>query len=612
MGNFLSKELLTWHDALTIAVIIFAITQFMETTRLRRYLFYLGWLRTFTVILVGLPIILVIIANAPPSSLFPIFSFIANILAKYFSYVFQASFYLSPSLLHSLPQLHILIPQYLLNGTGKFLSDPLTYQVVALFLFSILIFLYLAFLKNPQWFMPLFNIKLLDVLSWELLDNMKEEDLAALTKIVGRYLEKIVSLASTVPRPLPPEIDERKSFKNKLAIRSLQFINIDISGANFIDYISRENVKFIMWMLQYVKKYSFWNSGHSIFFDNLFAQLMRDKNSVLTKEFKLGGYSGIAQPLSNAVFKSMEIIENYDVFGALGWGAGVSDITLSNTTKGLDIALRKYLTTDAGTYIGNPSMKLGSTVERLAECYSSMCMDVAKQSEEIWKNKHSSKMYQIMRFFVDFEYRLTPVSDTRWQESYDPKFSQQDIEVQKYSFAEGLIDGLFKLYEGISWLKHEEYARMQAIDPYWLVFHDPQNQMIKALQEKFLEKVKERVEENFKGHYPSMLKLFLNLYGGELYGDLRPQSNNPIVAYFREMFKSRIVPALRTNKKFREHNMPSDWQFDRKGNIYRMFYDEKKIIIDKAKKQTKKTRIKTSPKRKRKTTAKTKSKKLRR
>src|SRR6266478_516715 len=64
-------ELLTWHDTLTIAVIIFAITQFMETTPLRRYIFYLGWLRTITVVLVALPIILIIITNIFLPSLFP-------------------------------------------------------------------------------------------------------------------------------------------------------------------------------------------------------------------------------------------------------------------------------------------------------------------------------------------------------------------------------------------------------------------------------------------------------------------------------------------------------------------------------------------------------------
>lgn len=581
----LQNELLTWHDALTIAVIIFAITQFMETTRLRKYLFYLGWLRTATVVLVGLPIILVMIANAPPSSLFPVISFVGSFLGRFFSYVFQTSFFCVLPTLHNLPQLSISIPQSFWNNAGNFLSQPSVYEICALLSFSLLIFIYLVFLKKPGWFRPSFNINLLDTISEALLDNMKEEDLAALCKIIGSYLKKIISLASIVPRPLPPEIDERHNFRNQLAVRCLQFINIDLSGDNFIVYISRQNVRFIMWVLKYAKKYSFWNAGHSIFFNNLFAQLLKDKNSVLTREFKLGGYSGVAQPVSNEIFKSMEILDNYDVFGALGWGADVSDIALSNTTRGLDISLRKYFTTNAGVYIGNPGMRLGSTVEKLAQCYNSMCMDITKQGDEIWKNTHSSKMSRIMRFFVDFEYRLTPVSDTRWQEAYNPAFSQADLEVQKYSFSEGLVDGLFTIYEGISWLKHEEYARMLAIDPYWLVFHDPQNQMMKALQDKFLEKVKERVEENFKGHYPSMLKVFLNLYGGELYGDLRPQSNNPIIAYFREIFKSRIIPAIRKDKKLREHNMPSEWQFDRQNNIYRMFYGEKKIVIDKVPKK---------------------------
>lgn len=87
-----------------------------------------------------------------------------------------------------------------------------------------------------------------------------------------------------------------------------------------------------------------------------------------------------------------------------------------------------------------------------------------------------------------------------------------------------------------------------------------------------------------------MLKMFLNLYGFELYGD-NPHSNNPIALYFREIFKSRVIPAIRKDKKFREHNIPSDWQFDRQNNIYRMSYGETKVIIDKFSKRRGKSTI---------------------
>lgn len=170
------------------------------------------------------------------------------------------------------------------------------------------------------------------------------------------------------------------------------------------------------------------------------------------------------------------------------------------------------------------------------------------------------------------------------------RFSQADLEVQKYSFSEGLVNAFFTLYEGIAWLKNEEYGRMEAIEPYWLAYRDPENQMIKAIQEKLLEKIKERVEENFKNHYPSMIKVFLYLYSGELYID-NPHYKNPILLYFREIFKSRIIPAIRTDKKFREHNMPSSWQFDKQNSIFRISYEDK-VIIDKASKKREMSAIK--------------------
>lgn len=569
-------ELLTWHDTLTIAAIIFAITQFMETTRLRKYLFYLGCLRTITVILVGMPILLIIIANAPPIALVPIISSIGNILGKYFWYIAPFSFPFRTIISCSITP--IRLPKEFLDNAIWFISNPIIYQVIALSLFSLLIMIYLWFLQNPQAFRPRFNSKLLDKFGLDLLDNLDHKDLAAICSIIGSYLDKIISLASTVPKYFPEDLHPKKIKNEEIARRCLEFIDVDLSGDNFIIYISRQHIRFVVWTIKTARKYSLWNAGGNIFFDNLFNQLLKDKNSVLTKELKLGGYSGIAKPLTNQIFKSMEIIDNYDVFGALGWGIETSEIVLTNIMTGLEISLKEYFTTDSRSYIGNPSMKLGNVVDNLASCYESLCMSIADKNEEIWKSTNASKASHIMRFFVDLEHILTPSVETRWRKAYSPVFSNADLEVQKYSLSEGIVDAYFKLYEGIAWIKQEEYARMQAIEPYWLVFTDNGAPMIKAVQEKLLEKIKERVDENFKDHYASMIKLFLNLYSGSLIGDNRT-TNNPIFLYFQETFKSRIAPELRKNKKFRERNMPQAWFIDKRGSICRNFYGKKEIIV---------------------------------
>lgn len=521
----LSTDYLTWHDALAIAAVIFAITQFMETTRLRRYLFYLGFLRITTVILVALPLLLVIISNT------------------------------------------------------IFVQDPTIYQISALISFSLLIFLYLAFLKNPQWFRPFFGIKLLGQISYELMDNLREEDLAALAKIISLDLERIIKLAATVQR-IPLGVQAIPNIKNKeLAERCLDFIDVDLSGENFIEHISKYNMRFVHNVIKYAEKYNLWDAGGRIFFDNLFTHLMTDENSVLTKELKFGGVIGVTKPLSNLIFKSLNIVANYRVFGSINRGIEISEVTLTNGIRGLETSMRDYFKEERSIGAWNePNVMLSLTIEDLGECMKSICATISSKEEDIWGSKYGSKISDIKGFFERMEYILTPSTDSRWEEPYHPVFSQEELGVQKYTVTYGIVEGLFSIYEGLAFLKNEEYARINALSIYWLILHVPPAPAMKAIQDKFLEKIKNRVEENFKGFYASIIKLLINLYGGELYNQ-EAHLDNPIAQYFREIFKSRIVPELRTNKKFREENMPSDW-FIEDGIIYTTSYDGTKVVVD--------------------------------
>jgi len=243
-------------------------------------------------------------------------------------------------------------------------------------------------------------------------------------------------------------------------------------------------------------------------------------------------------------------------------------------------------------YSDTPNTELARTIEKLGDCFHSICVQIRTQDKEIWKNSYSSKMSSINNFFQRLEFILTPVSDTRWEDPYNPVFSQEELTVQKYTIAEGIVEGLFKLYEGLAVLKNEEYARILALDPYWLVISEPQGQMMKAIQDKFLEKVKKRVDENFKSWYASMTKLFLSICGADLYSE-KPTSQNPIMLYFREIFRTRIVPELRKNAKYREETMPSNWVLEKDGTISAKFHEDITVVIDKPVRKQKNKKIKT-------------------
>jgi|GEM_PF-5611716 len=529
------QDLLTWHDALAIAVVIFAITQFMENTKLRKYLFYFGWLRNTTVFLTGIPILLVVIST--------IISF----------------FHLE---MVDLPLAFIFL-------------NPIIYQTTALASFSLLIILYLYFLFKPGFFKPRLSIQLLKNIASELIDNTNQEEIAALCKIVGVHLEEIINLASTVPREFPGSQVIVKIKNKELAAACLEFIDYHLSEQNFIQYISRNDFRFVHHSVENAIKYRLWEVGGGRFFDNLFHQLLDDGDSVLSKELQ-GSYKSVPKKLSKLIFGSLELIANYDVFGTFGLGADVSKDTLDNLLRGLEISLREYFREVRNIYYGGtPSRELGNVLTNLGESFKSMCVYASKDKE-----KYSSKISAILDFYRRLTFILTPTAESRWEEAYEPKFAPEELSVEKGSITESIVKGLFNLYEGLSWLKDEEYARMYLLTLYELVMITPQSTAQKAVQDKLLEKIKERVEQNLQHHYPSIVKLLLNFYGVRLWTEDQRVENN-IDAYFKEVFKTKIVLAIRNDQKFREYSMPSDWFLDDDGTIYTHSIDGEKVVIDK-------------------------------
>lgn len=526
---FASGTYLSWSSLLSIAGIVFVINEFMEAAKLRNYIYRFGYLRLLTVFLVGIAIILISVSN-----LLTIFR----------------------------------------------LNLPLNYQLISevlgLLLLSFVLLIYIVFLISPKIFLPRLSDGLLTKIRSELLNNLSEDNLSALSRLIETYLERIIKTAAKgelrFHRLAKEELDKK-------ALKASHFIDVDLSNPSFVKYIAINNIYFIKHFFELSERYKLWKSSGGIFVDNLCEVLFVDDKSLLSKELLFGGFSGIHKPISNLLFRSLGILSHYSIFPSSYEisRAEVSLTTLNNWTNGLEEALKFYFTKERNIYYSDtPNDRLSNSIQDLADVIEAIAFLINKLSQnEIWDNPYGSKISVITHFFERLEYIL--VQDDPKAE-YKPVFTKEEINVEKRTIAEGISEALFKYFEGFSYIKDKEYARVNAIEVDWLLYRDINTPIIGNIRKKVAELIKERFKENYKNWYVSMIKLMLTIYVPAL-NKVR-NKNNPIEDLVRSEFTKTIAKRLIIDKKFRDKNIPDDWVIDAKNKvIYRKSYEGKKSIL---------------------------------
>ena len=523
VGNFLS-----WQQVLSIGGIIFAATQFMEAVKIRNYIYRFGWLYKATAVLVGFSIISIVVAN-----------FI------------------------QLTNTHIPLASY-----------PAFYEILSLVALSLLLLFYVSFLINPKVFLR-YHVSLLDKISRELLYNQADENLSALSRIISSYLEEIIKSASKVKRPIYRRADEEPSEKDQ---RALHFIEVDMSTPNFVKHIAVNNIGFVVHFINLVEKYELWDSGGGIFIDRLSEALFTNEDSLLSKELMFGGVSGIQKPITNLLFRSNGMLSHYRVLNSFKhWSSEISIITLENWTSGLEVSLKHYFSEERNIYYADtPNDALSYSLKRLGESTRWIIHKINKyKGDDIWDSEYGSKLSIIGRFFSTLDNILVQEDSNA---EYKPKMSSQEQKAEERTVALGISKSLFAYLEGFTSMDNEEYARIHVIEPMWLVFDGRQQTVLKNIKLKVLDLIKERISENLKGGYASIIKLMLVIYSGAV-RESRSRGN-PLEEYIGQEFRSKFAPMFLKDKKFREEHMPKDWFISEKGNkIYRKISGKTELLF---------------------------------
>jgi len=525
---------LRWYEILTLAGIVFAISEFMGHSKLRNYIFKWSNLSRYFLTLVTISILSVIFANILP--------------------LFNSKLPIIPCL-----------------------SYPVFWELIGLILFSIAVILILIFSVNPYRFIPIINRKncfdFYDNLYRVILYEHSNESLSAISIIIHKNLEKIFECAARYDnwwnvkgRPFKSAFE-----KNKVPEREHNFVNIScniidvlMSEKYFCRYLSENNMGLVLRIIKLTNKYKLWNSCGRIFYNSLSNELFVNNQSHLSKEIEFRGV-GLTKPVFKALFTSFHILDAYRPFQSFHYfmEENYQVEIINKYTKALEMSLREYFKEERSIFFaGSCNIALSVALKNLSDILYSICIRLEKyENDDIYYNRYQDVIRAIEMFYSGMVLERCFYAT----EKYTPYFSEEDLEVKERSLTRGIIEAIFEYLDALTILENEDYARMLSTKVFWLIFFTNKEKppVIKNMEEALLNLLKERVEENKKGGYSSMIKLLINIYGGFQFHE-GVRENVKIGKYIEEEFEKNLALDILTDKEKEKRYLPKNYSVNRK------------------------------------------------
>lgn len=519
-----------WREVLAFSGIVFAISEFMEKNKFRAYVFKMSSLSKDIFGLIILSNLFIITANLLP----------------------------------------------LVDRTPKpipFLHYPVFWELLSLITLTILLGIVLIFSLFPDSFIPKINRrnckKFFIAIRNKIIYERTDEGHAAIATILDRNLDLIFSFASKYDKHwniqgshFKTPFDQNKVPKrfHQLVIYSRQTIDIAMSDRNFCRYLSINDIGFTLRIIAKTNKYELWHSCGSIFYNSLCKELFLNKESLLSREMEFRG-AGVQRPVFNALFTSFAIIEWYRPFQSFEhWEEdSYSKHIIHKYIGGLEVAIEAYLSEERSIYMANTATTaLTVALRNLPEILRSICIEIRKdETDEIYHNQFRDVISAIHRFYGRSQLGRYLIGDN----TYIPKFSQEDLTIAENSLMEGIVESIFIFLEVLTYLENDDYARMLSTDVFWLILpvteDEIKSEIRKNMEQKFLTLIKERVEENKKGYYSSMIKLLINIYGFQFHSGIKEEAK--IGKYIEKEFKENLAEQILNDPEKKKKYLPKKY-----------------------------------------------------
>ena len=511
-----------WFEMLSLAGIVFAISQFIENNRLRTYI-----LKRKKIIWPFYGLIF--------------FSILAVILAT----------------LLSVP----LIPA----DPIPIISYPAFWELLSLLSFSFVMLGIILLSMLPWLFIPKFNRRsyqdIWQIATEAILYDGSNKAIAALCKIIYKNIDDITHYASQYDRhwnikgstyKSPYEMKKVKKKDIPLVAMAVQLIEELLSHDVFCKFIAQRHLALVMRSIDSAERSNLWHSCGYFFFNNMFKWLFEDSESLLSQELKGSGTS-YSQPLSNHAFKASGIISHYRIFQS--YDSRIDKLkpeTVKKVCHGLEIALKEYFKKEQLTWHADaPNTALSVAIKDLASVISSICMSLVGLKQETWRNPYCEVFSEISRFFAHTLPNVLPEDENN--------LSNDDKQMNDRSLLRGIIDAIFDYLEGLSWLTNTEYARHESTHLFWILWSNRKQEIADKLRNALFEKIKERIKENKERHYPPLVRLLLDVYGFQFPAI---KADNQIGKFIQDEFYSGIAELSLQSDENAKYFLPSHWKWD--------------------------------------------------
>jgi hypothetical protein len=282
-------------------------------------------------------------------------------------------------------------------------------------------------------------------------------------------------------------------------------MNVILSEDVVAKYIATERLDFIFALIWCIKRYKIDDQHIPMAFEHMMKYLFTDKSSYLYKQGRSYRGLALAVDLYKLIFSNSIILNNFRVFqdGLPTYNEKVDQPRLEVYLKGLEYALKKYWT-DSETSLSGVRGGFQKLNEYLKHLNYSWASDFKKTKDQMFK----------ITFFLARTY-VYSYKDAL-QKNTVPQMEKDDIgPVQRNDYYSASISALYAeaIYLGIeslSFVKKEEEETM-GLEAHELLsgIHDESSDFLNVRQ-MVHKKIWDKIEENLKGWYPNVLRVYLS------------------------------------------------------------------------------------------------------
>ena len=502
-------QIVSWIQVLGLGGVIIAISEFVEKSKLRTYIFkYSIWFKCLFGFFLG-AIVFAVVANLLP-----------------------------------------LLP----GPAWPLIGYPAAWEILSLLSMTAFAVIFSLMSFQQHWFLPKLRAKNLPmlqrVLQSALLDEKSDTSIPAAARFIvgrkGKNLKALIRMAAN---------ESEKGHGHAVAI-----IRELLSTRDYAHYLATADYSQTYYWFVESAKYDWEGGACHGFFESLMRELYQDPNSWLAKEEEPAGLSH-SKPLHQAIFTA---VESLGFFNAFERSADFSSVhAVRRYFEGLTIALEEYFS-DTSYQRGwaSPTTTLYYALTNTRNwSWSELPED---KKEAALEHPIRQQMFAVFMFFShDIPKFLGAYGD-------EPKLVPQEKSVEDNWVTDGIVECIFNYLEALSVVKNTDIARMETGHVFWLIFQEElKNDVIKNVHRKLVDKVKERVAHSLEGAYSgSMVRLLLDIYGFNFNSEKSDSSE--LGKFIRELFMSRIAKECIEDEKFAKRHLPTTWWVEKSvGAIFR-------------------------------------------